>query len=432
MLDKIIRITKSVCPECLKEIQGNIIERESRILFEKYCVEHGTFNIVVSRFPEDYKMLSDCYFHFVPTSSIQKEYYICATRKCNINCPICFLYHCQDKAELSEDRLIKKMRELKCVERFTFSHGEPTLDETLPVKIRILKKGAKLVNIHTNGLKLSDYKYAASLKAAGIDHVSLQFDGFNIDTYIALRGQDLLEVKLKALDNLRMLSIPATLNVTVSKGVNDNEMGKIFDFVVKNKNIKDISYITYCHYDPKNNNLDRYIMPDDLLLYLENYTKGKILRKNIVAFQKLFYAYCSAFKKSKCFNYYHYLIIRTNDDYCPIDQYIDLNKVGPKIDNYKIKNKIISRFTLLKILLSSLKPKSLLLTPYGLSLFFKGGYPKDPGKLFVVTFASICDPYKYDAQIALNCGQGIVTQTDEHKNYGTYIIEELKKERTSS
>ncbi|MBU0468376.1 MAG: radical SAM protein [Candidatus Omnitrophica bacterium] len=429
--DIIIRQTKSVCPICLKEIAGNIIDRDGSVLLDKTCDDHGTFNIVISNFPQDYKALSECYFHFVPTSSQQKEYYLCATRQCNINCPICFLDHCQDKSELTEDRLIEKMNTLKNVERFTFSHGEPTVDKNLPDKIRLLKKGGKLVNIHSNGVKLSDYNYASSLKSAGIDHVSLQFDGFDENTYLTLRGQKLLDVKLAALDNLKKLSIPVTLNITVAKGINDNELGKIFDFVVKNNNIKDVSYITYCHYDSKDNNLDKYMMPDDLLLYLEKHTQGKILREDLVEFQKLFYAYCNAFNKSKCFNYYHYFVIRTKTGYCGIDKYINLKRIGNMINSHRIKNKMISRFALLKILFSSLKLKSLLLIPFGLSLFLKGGYPKNPRKFFVVTFASICDPYKYDAQIALNCGQGIVTQTDVHKNYGTYVIEEMQKERES-
>lgn len=426
-----IRDIYSICPICLKKITGSIVHRDNNIFLDKSCSEHGGFSIKVSEHPSDYKILSDFYFNFVPKASYQKEYYICATRECNINCPICYLDHCKDKTDITEEVLTKKIDLLKNVERFTFTHGEPTVDKDLAPKIRILKERKKLVNIHTNGIKLANYSYAERLKEAGLDHVSLQFDGFEKSTYQALRGKNLLEEKLRTLDNLKKLSIPVTFNVTIAKGINDNELGPIFDFVVKNLHIKDVSYITYCHYDPNDRNLDKYIMPDDLLLYMEKHTKGKILRQDIIEFQKLFYAYCSAFNKSKCFNYYHYLVIRTKKGYYGIDKYINLNKISVHLERYKEAKTNISRYSLLKILFLSLKIKSLLLLPIGLSLFLKGWHSKNLNNFFVVTFASICDPYKYDAQIALNCGQGIITQEDEHKNYGTYVIEEMQKERNA-
>ncbi len=428
----IVRATESVCPVCLDSVQALVQIRGESVYLEKTCPRHGDFRVLLSKHAKDYKELSDCYFYFIPQALVQKEYYLCATMQCNISCPICFLDYCQDRQDLSFERLADNLRDKTDVERFTFSHGEPTVSPQLPDMIRALKRANKLVNIHTNGVRLADYDYALSLRNAGLDHVSLQFDGFRDEIYQALRGARLLDVKLKALENLKRLSLPVTLNVTVAKEVNDDECGRIFDYVVKNDFMKDLSYITYCHYSPDDKDMERYMMPDDLLVILEKHTQGRLQRENIIHFQKLYYAYLSASHKRKCFNYYHYFIVRTKTGYRGIDQYLDLKKIARAIDRCKDQKKKMTRWRLYKILLTSLKKSSLFLIPYGVSLVLRGGYPKKPGRFLVVTFASICDPYKYDATVALNCGQGIVTQKNEQESYGSYIIEEMKTLRVQS
>ena len=427
---RIIRETASVCPVCLEPLQACVRVTGTAVYLEKSCRRHGLFKVLLSTHPEDYKLLSDCYFSLIPDVLEQREYYVCASMRCNIRCPICFLPYCQERRPLSLRDLTAVLDDKPSVERFTFSHGEPTLNPQLPEMIQILKKAGKVVNIHTNGVKLADYEYAASLKRAGMDHVSLQFDGFRDEVYEALRGEKMLEIKMRALDNLKALGIPVTLNVTVARGLNDQEWGAIFDYVVRNHFIKDVSYITYCHYSPEEKDHERAMMPDDLLSSLVEHSAGRIRRADVIAFQKLFYAYLSAFRKKKCFNYYHYFVVRTRDGYRGIGQYLDLLKIAANIDAVMSKNQIMTKKKLFQILFSGLRGKSLALIPYGLRLLLRGGYPKKPGKFLVVTLASICDPYKYDARIALNCGQGIVTQTTQHESYGTYIIDEMKLSRS--
>jgi hypothetical protein len=59
--------------------------------------------------------------------------------------------------------------------------------------------------------------------------------------------------------------------------------------------------------------------------------------------------------------------------------------------------------------------------------FLKGGLPRRPLKMLSITFATICDPFKYDQTIAEHCGQGIVTETQTHESYGQYLMEQMKK-----
>jgi len=89
-----------------------------------------------------------------------------------------------------------------------------------------------------------DISFVAELAAfRGRFEIYLQFDGFKDSTYANLRGrEDLLSIKLKAIDNLRRYKIPITLVSTIKKDVNDDEIGKIFEFAVNTPGIRGITF----------------------------------------------------------------------------------------------------------------------------------------------------------------------------------------------
>jgi len=426
---KVLRKTQSVCPVCLEVISASIIEKNGSIYMEKSCLVHGKFLIVISRNAGNYKELNEFYSYFMPKAIQQEEYYLCATTQCNAGCPICYLRQCRYSTSGLSLNQVSKFSNIKNIKRLTFSHGEATTNGNLVEMIKILKRAHKIINIHTNGIKTSDFQYALELKAAGLNHVSIQFDGFNEKTYKELRGSELLKTKLQALNNFKKLKIPVTLNVTIAKGINEDEIGRIFDYAVSERFIKDISFITYSNYEPKQDSMNKYIMPEELLKYIERHSKSIISQQEIILFQKLFYAYMSVFRKRKCFNYYHFLIVRTSKSYLPVSEFINLERVVSKLDYIKNKKKKLTLSTFLIILFCSLKIKSLSLFPLGVSIFFRGGYPMKPSIFLAITFATICDPYKYDSQIANNCGQGIITNENIYESYGTFLTEEIRKYR---
>lgn len=425
---KVLRITQSVCPMCMTLLTAYVLKKDNLVYLEKNCVKHGKFSILVSEYADEYMELCDFYFDFVPQRMPQKEYYIHATTQCNIACSMCFLDFNHSVVEMSLER-IKQLSNIKGIKRFTFSHGEATTCDNLFEMIRILKKSRKIVNMHTNGIKIADFEYASSLKSAGINQVSLQFDGFDEKSYIMLRSRKLLNYKLKALKNMEKLAIPVTLNVTVARGVNECDIGRIFDYALRHTFIKDVSFITYSNYEQSYKNVDKYIMPDELLRYMEVYTQKRITRHNIILFQKLFYAYISVFKKRKCFYYYHYLIIRNGGvDYITLDEFLNLNKIVNMLDNIRRKKSKLGHLKFLSLLFISLRIRSVFLLPVGIITLLKGGFPKKPTRFMVITFATICDPYKYDLRIANNCGQGICTFNKIHESYGAYLINNIMKQ----
>src|SRR5205807_8210487 len=93
------------------------------------------------------------------------------------------------------------------------SGGEPTLHPDLVRMARYAyEQPIQAVMINTNGIRLAHDPALAAELAPLRDRLEiyLQFDGFEGTTHRALRGEDLLETKLRALDVLRAHDLRCT------------------------------------------------------------------------------------------------------------------------------------------------------------------------------------------------------------------------------
>ena len=70
----------------------------------------------------------------------------------------------------------------------------------------------------------------------------LQFDSFERDALMDLRGQDLRSVRQKAIDRVNALGISTTLVVTLKKGLNDHEVGRIIDFALEQPAVRGVTF----------------------------------------------------------------------------------------------------------------------------------------------------------------------------------------------
>ncbi len=89
--------------------------------------------------------------------------------------------------------------------------------------------------INTNGIRIAqDREFAARLAEyrQGFE-VYLQFDSFRAPALNSLRAADLTRIHEQAIERLNELDISTTLVVTLKKGVNDDEIGQIIDYGLK-------------------------------------------------------------------------------------------------------------------------------------------------------------------------------------------------------
>ena len=273
--------TASVCPVCLSKIPAyKVVGADGNIYMEKECWEHGHFQTLIWEGDlESYQAWAsaDAAGTVIPVRAQPVEQgcpYDCGlcqsherdgccvllelTNRCNLKCPVCFASAGDRKPKDLLLEEIGKQYDL-LMERggpfnIQLSGGEPTVRNDLDKIIALgREKGFTFFQLNTNGLRLADEEgYAAHLAAAGVSVVFLQFDGLDDGIYRALRGTDLLETKIRAIDNCKAAGLPVVLVPTVAPGVNDHALGGILKFAlsraphVRGVHIQPISYFGRC------------------------------------------------------------------------------------------------------------------------------------------------------------------------------------------
>jgi hypothetical protein len=125
------------------------------------------------------------------------------------------------------------------------SGGEPTLH---PDFFRVLdmakERPIKHLMVNTNGIRIAREPAFAERLAAYMPgfEVYLQFDSLEAGPLKELRGADLRNIRSGAIESLNRLAVSATLVVTVKKGANDSELGRIVDYALKQPCVRGVVF----------------------------------------------------------------------------------------------------------------------------------------------------------------------------------------------
>ncbi|MCL2134966.1 MAG: radical SAM protein [Candidatus Bathyarchaeota archaeon] len=305
-----IKNTRSICPECLKVLDATIYEEDGKVFIKKTCPEHGLFNELYWSDYEHYVRAEKLRFDGEGLSNPQTEKKnecpldcgICpqhkshtalaiidVTNRCNLTCPVCFANataagYVYEPTKEQVYGMLENLRANKPVPAtaLQFSGGEPTIRKELPEFIRKAKElGFSHVEVNTNGLRISQsVEYAKELKDAGASTIYLQFDGLTSDVYKFIRGVDLLDIKMKAVENLRKAGLTSVvLVVTLVKGVNDHQLGDIINFAVKNFDVIrciNVQPVSLCGRLPQQDRENMRVTITDFMKNVEKQTNGVI------------------------------------------------------------------------------------------------------------------------------------------------------------
>ncbi|MEM3356785.1 MAG: radical SAM protein, partial [Candidatus Bathyarchaeia archaeon] len=211
------------------------------------------------------------------------------TNRCNLKCPVCFANaaaagYVYEPTKEEVRGMLENLRKNDPVPAtaLQFSGGEPTVREDLFELIRMAKElGFRHVEVNTNGVRLAQsVDYCRGLKEAGMSTVYLQFDGLTSDVYKSIRGIDLLDAKMKAIENLRKAGVKSiVLVVTLIKGVNDGQLGDIIRFAVQNFDVVrcvNVQPVSLCGRLPQKEREKMRITIPDFMRLVEEQTNGKI------------------------------------------------------------------------------------------------------------------------------------------------------------
>lgn len=252
--------TSALCGTCQRVIEAKILIKESDVFLEKWCPAHGTERVLIADDADYYRSCREVYvkqpempqlFNTPMMYGCPLDCGLCPdhmqhscltlveiTDNCNLRCPVCFAdsgpHRTQHKPfEVIERMLDAVVRNEGTADVVQLSGGEPTLH---PDFFRIVaaarSRPIRHLMVNTNGIRIAlDRDFVARLAEyeRGFE-VYLQFDSLRERPLRELRGGDLRETHLRALEHLNEFGISTTLVMTVKKGLNDDEIGDLIEF----------------------------------------------------------------------------------------------------------------------------------------------------------------------------------------------------------
>jgi hypothetical protein len=264
-------LTNSVCTTCYRKVEAKIVLQDERVYMHKRCPHHGFEKVLISTDIEYYKRsrltLKPGQLPVKFNTPIKygcpydcglcpdHEQHSCLTLveitdACNLTCPVCYAesgphrqtHRSMEQVEFMLDCVVRNEKEPDIVQ---ISGGEPTIH---PQFFEILdaakRRPIKHLMVNTNGIRIAqEPDFAKRLKdyMPGFE-LYLQFDSLEEGPLRELRGADLRRIRLQALENLNKHNISTTLVVTVKKGSNDGELGRIIDFALKQPCVRGVTF----------------------------------------------------------------------------------------------------------------------------------------------------------------------------------------------
>ncbi|MCP4403823.1 MAG: radical SAM protein [bacterium] len=337
--------TVSTCPECLNLVNARIMTERGHVYFEKYCPHHGHSSALVSEDAEYYLKSREFarpgsiphHFATEVKKGCPEDCGLCPdhqqhtchpiieiTDTCNLNCPICMADNQQHGfmpvAEFRKivDRLIEAEGS---VENITLSGGEPSLHPYFwDLAASADRSEVSRISLVTNGIRIAeDLEFCQKIKNHNV-YVILQWDGFDDDVYLRLRGRPLMEIKMQALANLERYGIATQLIFVAARKINEKQIGRAVQLLLDTKNllsmvIQPLALIgkegRHFEHDPR----DRITIPG-VIQALEDQTDGLLRKDDFIPLP------CS---NPECVSL-TYLLCLDDDSYVPFPKFIDMRK----------------------------------------------------------------------------------------------------------
>ncbi|MBD2540293.1 radical SAM protein [Coleofasciculus sp. FACHB-SPT36] len=272
-------LTNSVCSKCLVKVEAKIIFRDDCVYLVKHCPTHGHQEVLIADDIDYYKLSQE----FIKPGDMPLKFntpikygcpYDCGlcpdheqhscltlvevTDRCNLSCPICYADSGTEEVSQHSSQS-RRHRSLEQIERMIdavvanegepqvvqISGGEPTIHPEFFKILDITKsKPIRHLMINTNGIRIAkDRNFCDRLSQymPGIE-VYLQFDSFEAAALEELRGADLREIREQAIAHLNEFNISTTLVVTLKKGLNDGEIGKIIEYALQQRCVRGVTF----------------------------------------------------------------------------------------------------------------------------------------------------------------------------------------------
>lgn len=265
-------VAVSICSACYRRVEGKIVFEDGNVFLLKQCPEHGREKVLMADDVEYYRRCREVFIkppemplrYNTPVKwgcpydcglCTDHEQHSCLTvieiaDHCNLRCPICYASSGPDRPEVRSLAEIERM--LDAVVRnegepdvVQISGGEPTIHpEFFAVLDAARARPIRHLMVNTNGIRIAEEDGFAERLAEYMPgfEIYLQFDSLEREPLQVMRGADLRRIRERALERLNQLGISTTLVVTLKKGLNDGEMGRIIDYALEQPCVRGVTF----------------------------------------------------------------------------------------------------------------------------------------------------------------------------------------------
>jgi uncharacterized radical SAM superfamily Fe-S cluster-containing enzyme len=265
-------VAVSICSTCYQKVEGKIVFEDGAVYMLKRCPEHGNERVLMADDVDYYRRCREIFikppemplaFNTPVRWGCPYDCGLCAdhqqhsclslievTDHCNLQCPVCYAEsgpsrqqnRSLDHVQRMIDAVVRNEGEPDVVQ---ISGGEPTIHpDFFAILDRAKAAPIRHLMVNTNGIRIAeDEDFAKRLAGYMPDfEIYLQFDSFERQALMSLRGADLRDIRMRALERLNRLGISTTLVVTLKKGLNDHEIGRIIDFALQQPAVRGVTF----------------------------------------------------------------------------------------------------------------------------------------------------------------------------------------------
>src|SRR6184192_1134330 len=263
-------VVVSICSTCYQKIEAKTVFQDGKVFMLKRCPRHGHERVLIADDVDYYRRSREVFIKppempLVYNTPVRwgcpydcglcsdHEQHSCLTLVeicdyCNLRCPVCYAASGLERQQFRDLKQIEKM--LDAIVRneghpdvVQISGGEPTLHpDFFKIVAMATARPIRHLMVNTNCLKIAqDEDFAKRLAEIEDFEVYLQFDSFEREALLDLRGGDLRSIREKALERLNQYNISTTLVATLRKGLNDGEIGKMIDYALAQPCIRGVT-----------------------------------------------------------------------------------------------------------------------------------------------------------------------------------------------
>jgi len=175
---------------------------------------------------------------------------ISVTNACNLSCPICFTYNRGDRIyhlpveemRRAVDWIVESSGPVDLV---NVTGGEPTLHPQILELLRCCQRPEiGRITMNSNGLRLAeDFELCEQLADLGV-YVIVSLNTFDSRTAVELHGRDVVDAKLRAIDNLTRAGVRMTLLHVMVRDTNEGDVARLLDLMRSNDAILSLTVQT--------------------------------------------------------------------------------------------------------------------------------------------------------------------------------------------